>query len=104
MQSITKIAEEYILNHPSIRDCLKNDLINFSSLSRRISEDLNLNTNKNFDAILIACRRYQRKLKNEEALENKILKILKNSKIEIKKKVIAGVLEKKIFFGNFQKF
>ena len=102
MNSITKITEEYISNHPSIKDCLKNDLINFSSLSRRLAEELDLNLKKNFDAILIACRRYQRKLKNEEVFEKKILKILKNSKIEIKNKVIAVVLEKDIFFGTLQ--
>ena len=83
MNSITKITEEYISNHPSIKDCLKNDLINFSSLSRRLAEELDLNLKKNFDAILIACRRYQRKLKNEEVLENKILKILKDLNLRL---------------------
>ncbi len=102
MQSVTKLAEEYISNHPSVKDCLKNDLINFSSLSRQIASELDLNLKKNFDAILIACRRYQRKLKNEEVSERKISKILKNSKIEIKNKVIAVVLEKDIFFGTLQ--
>ncbi len=102
MQSVTKLAEEYISNHPSVKDCLKNDLINFSSLSRQIASELDLNLKKNFDAILIACRRYQRKLKKEEILESKILKILKNSKIEIKNKVIAVVLEKDVFFGTLQ--
>lgn len=102
MPNITRLTEDYISNHPSIKDCLKGDLVNFSSLSRRIAEELYLNAKKNFDAILIACRRYQRKLKNEEVLENKILKILKNSKIEIKNKVIAVVLEKDVFFGTLQ--
>ena len=102
MQSVTKLAEEYISNHPSVKDCLKNDLINFSSLSRQIAKESDLNLKKNFDAILIACRRYQRKLKKEEILESKILKILKNSKIEIKNKVIAVVLEKDVFFGTLQ--
>ena len=100
MNSITKITEEYISNHPSVKDCLKNDLINFSSLSRKIAKELDLNLKKNFDAILIACRRFQRKLKNEEAAESKILRILKKSRIEIKNKVIAVVLEKDIFFGT----
>lgn len=102
MPNITKLSEEYIANHPSIKDCLKSDLINFSSLSRKISKELSLNVKKDFDAILIACRRYQRKLQNEEIRENKISKILKNSKIEIKNKVIAVVLEKDIFFGTLQ--
>ena len=100
MPNITKLTENYILEHPSIKDCLKNGLINYSSLSRQIASDLKLDIKKNFDAILIACRRLKRKLKKEETFENKILKILKESKIEIKNKIIAVVLEKDIFFGN----
>lgn len=100
MPNITKLAEKYIQEHPSIKDCLKNDLINYSSLSRQIASELNLNLKKSFDAILIACRRFQRKLRKEEIFESKILKILKESKIEIKNKVIAIVLEKDIFFGT----
>ena len=98
--NITKLTENYILEHPSIKDCLKNGLINYSSLSRQIASESNLNLKKNFDAILIACRRLKRKLKKEEIFEDKILKILKNSKIEIKNKIIGVVLEKDIFFGN----
>jgi len=100
MPNITKLTEDYILQHPSIKDCLKNGLINYSSLSRKIAFELNLNPKKNFDAILIACRRLKRKLKKDEILESKILKILKESKIEIKNKIIAIVLEKDIFHGN----
>jgi len=43
MPSITKLTEDYILEHPSVKDCLKNDLVNFSSLSRKIAEELGLN-------------------------------------------------------------
>jgi len=100
MTSITKLTENYILEHPSIKDCLKNGLINYSSLSRQIASELNLNPKKNFNAILIACRRLKRKLKKEELFEKNILKILKESKIEIKNKIIAVVLEKDIFFEN----
>ena len=100
MPNITRLTENYILGHPSIKDCLKNGLINYSSLSRQIASDLNINLKKNFDAVLIACRRLKRKIKREEIFEDKILKILKNSKIEIKNKIIGVVLEKDIFFGN----
>ncbi|MBS3100667.1 ACT domain-containing protein [Candidatus Woesearchaeota archaeon] len=98
--SITKLAERYIMEHPSIKDCLKKGLVNYSSLSRQIASDLNLNPRKNFDAILIACRRLKRKLKKGGDFEEIILKILKQSKIEIKNKIIAVVLEKDIFFEN----
>ena len=100
MANITKLTENYILEHPSIKDCLKNGFINYSSLSRQIALDLNLSLKNNFDAILIACRRFKRKLKKEQVHENSILKVLKESKIEIKNKIIAVVLEKDIYFEN----
>ncbi|MBI3309188.1 MAG: hypothetical protein HYZ79_07435, partial [Candidatus Melainabacteria bacterium] len=98
--NITKLTEQYISEHPSIKDCLKNGLINYSSLSRLIASDLSLSLEKKFDAILIACRRFRKKLKKEDTQERKILSILKQSKIEIKNKIIAIVLEKDIFSGN----
>lgn len=94
------MAESYILEHPSIKDCLKNGLVNYSSLSRHIAAELNLSEKKNFDAILIACRRLKRKLKKENVFEKKIIKILKESRIEVKNKIIAVVLEKDIYFDN----
>jgi len=44
---------------------------------------------KNFDAILIACRRYHRKISKETVLENKIIKILADSKLEVKNKIVV---------------
>lgn len=100
MANITKIAETYISEHPSVKDCLKKGLVNYSSLTRQIAKDLNIDLKKNFDAILIACRRYYRKVKSEETNEKKILDILKQSKVEIKNKIIAVVVEKNIFLDN----
>ncbi len=98
--SITKSIDAYISEHPSIKDCLKNGLINYSSLSRKIAAELKIDLKKNFDAILIACRRFKGKLKSEDIFEKNILKILKNSKIEIKNKIIAVVVEKDVYFGT----
>ena len=100
MANITKITEKYVSEHPSIKDCLKTGLINYSSLTRQITKDLNIDLKKNFDAILIACRRYYRKVRSEETNEKKILEILKQSKVEIKNKIIAVVVEKNIFLDN----
>ncbi len=100
MENITKLTESYILQHPSIENCLKYGLVNYSSLSRRIATELKLNQKKNFDAILIACRRFKIKLKKDEVHENKILKILKESNIEVKNKMVAVVLEKDIFLAH----
>ncbi len=89
--SITKQVEKYISEHPSILDCLKKDLINYSELSRQICNDLNI---KKFDAALIACRRYFRKLKKENIHENEIIKLVKSSKLMVKNKIIVAILEK----------
>ena len=100
MANITKLTEDYIAEHPFVKDCLKKSLINYSSLTRQICTDLDLDVKSNFDAILIACRRYHRKIKAEATTEKKILDILKNSKIEVKNKINAIVLEKDIVFPN----
>lgn len=99
MANITKLTEDYISAHPFVKDCLKKGLINYSSLTRQICSDLSLNK-KNFDAILIACRRFYGKIKTEATTEKKIVDLLKNSKIEIKNKINVIVLEKDIIFSN----
>ena len=100
MANVAKIAERYISGHPSVKDCLKSGLINYSSLSRMIISETNLNKRKNFDAVLIACRRFKRRVSKEASFEKRILKVLKESKLEVKNKIIAVVLEKDIPFIN----
>ncbi len=100
MANITKVTEQYIQEHPSIKDCLRKGMINYSALTRRISEDLDIDLKKNFDAILIACRRYYRKVKKENVLEDKIIDILRKSKLEVKNKIIVAVIEKNIYFNS----
>lgn len=98
--NITKLTERYILEHPSIKDCLKKGMINYSKLTRQIAFDLKIDLKKNFDAVLIACRRHSRKIKTEPTLEASILNILKKSKVEIKNKIIAVAIEKNIYWDN----
>jgi len=98
--NVTKLTEDYISEHPYVKDCLKKGLINYSSLTRQICSDVDLNLKKNFDAVLIACRRYFRKIRSEATTEKKIVDILKNSKIEVKNKINSIILEKNIVFAN----
>ncbi|MBU0628652.1 MAG: ACT domain-containing protein [Nanoarchaeota archaeon] len=98
--NITKLTETYIDSHPSVKDCVRKGLINYSALTRKMSEDLGLDLKDNFDAILIACRRYYSKIKKEAGLEDKIIGILKKSKLEVKNKIMVAVVEKSIFFNH----
>ena len=75
-------------------------MINYSSLTRQIASDNEIDLKKNFDAILIACRRYFRKVKKEDILEKKIIDILRRSKLEVKNKIIVVVVEKDIYFNH----
>lgn len=96
-KNISRETEKYISEHPSIKDCLQKGMVNYSALARQISEELGI---KKFDAILIACRRYKEKIKNQKSHEKAILEILKNSKIEVKNKIIVVVVEKLRFFDD----
>ncbi len=95
--NITKETEKFISGRPSIKDCLKMGMINYSALSRKISAELGIAKK---DAILIACRRFKDKLRKEEVQENKIRDIVARSKVEIKNKRIAVVLEKGIYHND----
>lgn len=94
MPTTTELTEKYLSEHSSILDCLKNGVINYSKLSRKISKELDIEKNTSLEAILIACRRYEAKIKDEKILENKILKILKESELEIKNKIIVAIVDK----------
>jgi len=50
--------------------------------------------------VLIACRRYYRKVSKKGILENKIVDILKHSKLEVKNKIIVILIEKDIYYGH----
>ncbi|MBL7056082.1 ACT domain-containing protein [Candidatus Woesearchaeota archaeon] len=100
MVNITRATEHYIAEHPFVKDCLKKGLINYSSLTRQICIDLKLDARKNFDAVLIASRRFYNKIKEEVSVEKKIVEILKKSKLEVRNKINVLVLEKNIYYPN----
>lgn len=95
--SINKEVEKYIMQNASIKDCLKNNVINYSSLSRKIIKELGLKK-KDFDAVLIACRRLKRKLYVKASAEKRISEILSKSKLEIKTGIVVFIIEKDVYF------
>jgi len=100
MPTTTELTEKYLSEHPSIIDCLKNGIINYSKLSRKIAKELSIEKKTSIDAILIACRRYELKIKDKKQLENKILQILKKSELEIKNKIIVCVIDKRKYLDK----
>ena len=82
-ESLAEKTRIYIDAHPSVKDCVSKGLINYSSLARMIMKDLDLD---NEEAVMIACRRYAGKLGVTTDHEMSILKILKDSRLEMRTK------------------
>lgn len=101
-KSTAELTMEYIKEHPDIKTSLKKDLINYSSLARLISKELGIEKKTSNEAILIAARRFQEKLKSEMSYEKKIKELLSKSEIEIKNKIIVFILEKNLNMDNIE--
>lgn len=82
-ESLAEKTRVYIDSHPSIKDCVSKGLVNYSSLARLIMKDMNLD---NEEAVMIACRRYAGKLNVTTDHELSILRIMKDSRLELKTK------------------
>ena len=94
MPNITQLTRHYVNSHPSVQDCLKQGIINYSAASRTIANELGIA--KSTAAILIALRRYREILK-DETNEKKILAILRDSELEVRNKIAVVVIDKYIF-------
>lgn len=77
-KSIAEQVSEWIERYPYIVWALKNGLINYSSLARKIQRECEI---KNFDAVIVAIRRYKDTIKAVK--EEGILEIMKKSTLEI---------------------
>ncbi len=82
-ESIAEKARTYIDAHPCIRDCVSKGLVNYSSLARLIMKELDV---ENEEAVMMACRRYAGKLGVTSEHELSILRILKDSRLEMRTK------------------
>ena len=98
--NITRITETYIAEHPSIKDCVKKELVNYSKLTRLIAKDAGIDLRRNFDAVLIACRRYFQKVRQQPTEEARIQTVLKQSKVGVKNKIIVAIVEKGVYVDH----
>jgi hypothetical protein len=102
-KNTSELTNEYINEHPYIKNCLKKGLINYSALARHITKELDIGKKSSKEAILIAARRKHDSLRKEFAQEKEVSKIYSNSEIEIKDKIVVFILEKGINFDALDK-
>ena len=79
-----EVTRRYIEDHPAIRDCLSFNIINFTSLARKIRGETGL---ANQEAIEVACRRYQRQMRTERSLEERVREVVRRSRLEVRSRV-----------------
>jgi aspartokinase len=96
MVTITDQTIKYVNEHPDIKYCLKQGLINFSELARRIAKELDIEKEKPFEAIVIALRRYKERLEKDQENDIRIRQVLAKSEINIKNRIVVFILSKTI--------
>lgn len=89
--SMTKLASRYLSEHPSVKDCLRRGLINYSALAREICA--HYDTDK-FDAALIACRRLGSRVKGQESGEKRIASLIRRAKLRVRTKIMVVIVAK----------
>ncbi|MCI4346669.1 MAG: ACT domain-containing protein [Thermoplasmata archaeon] len=94
----------YIDEHPSIRDALQEDLLNFAFLARKIQAERGI---RNGEAVEMACRRYHQELHAENGRPPGLARVLAHSRLEVRSRVAllriredAGILDKLYQIGR----
>ena len=82
--SAADATRQYIDEHPSIREALHDDLVNYTALARRIESESGTTSE---EAVTVAVRRYQRGLSLEDPTRENVRKIVRESRLEVHPRV-----------------
>jgi hypothetical protein len=82
--STADVTRRYIDEHPSVRDALRDDLVNFAYLARKIQSERGL---RNEEAIEIALRRYQQEMRGASERNPEVRSVLRSSRLEVRSRV-----------------
>ncbi|MCI4331149.1 MAG: ACT domain-containing protein [Thermoplasmata archaeon] len=82
--SVADVTRAYIEEHPSIREALSEELLNYTALARKIQAERGV---RNEEAVTIACRRYERGLRTETPELRAIRSILHRSRLQVHSRV-----------------
>ncbi|MBR9692826.1 ACT domain-containing protein [Candidatus Woesearchaeota archaeon] len=91
--SIQKDVEAFIREQPAILEALEQDLLNYSALVRKVIKETSLKQ-KDFDAILVAIRRFRDKTQKNPKQKRDIRQLLRESTIEVRNRRAVVILDK----------
>ena len=94
MENISELVWLYVKRRPFLKEVLKEGIVNYSALARKISIEL-FNDGSHENAIKMSLIRLSRRMdETESELEEKILSILKKSSMVIRNKVAVVLASK----------
>ena len=91
-QSSAQRALQYIDEHPHIKWCLVQGLLNYTALSRRIAHELRRDLPSTHAAIVVAARRYRDLLRKQATTEKEIRVLLERSALDLHSRIAVAVL------------
>lgn len=93
--SVAEETRRYIESRPSIRDCIRYNIVNFTALARRIRAETGVGSQ---EAVEIACRRYRRHLQEEPAGEETLRSVLRASHLQLRTHVAVVTVHAELEF------
>jgi hypothetical protein len=91
MQPTSKVIRKFLADNQSIADCAQRGLVNYSALARLICSQANI---RQFDAVLMACRRIIKRRPKKSGKDETILQVMKRSSVNLQTKMAVVIIEK----------
>jgi hypothetical protein len=82
--SAADATRQYIDEHPSVREALRDDLVNYTALARRVEAETGVTSE---EAVTVAVRRYQRGLATEGPSLQRVRTLVGESRLEVHARV-----------------
>ncbi len=94
MPSVSENVWLYVKGKPYLQEALEKGVVNYSALARMIDREME---GKNFDAVKAALRRLNERLKKERRnVEQKVLKVIRASRLEMRDKIAVIISNRKL--------
>ena len=94
MPSVSENVWLYVKGKPYLQEALERGIVNYSALAREIDNEMD---GGNFDAVKVALRRLKRRLGHESSnVEQKVLKVIRASRLEMRDKIAVIISNKKL--------
>lgn len=82
--SAAEVARAYVEAHPSVREALRDGLLNYAALARKIQAELGTSS---AEALTVACARYQRAGATEPSGLDAVRRVVEGSRLEVRSRV-----------------